>query len=415
MTRFRSLALSITLALLVTGCYTQLRAPHASSQHRDIRVPTRRAHIWRHHRPVFHIPAYSHYDGWLYGDSYCDIWVDRYTDYYPWIPGHGVQVFFDVHAHPGRDVWRGNRYGRYHRRNSRNDYGGYGRHRGPRFEPLSPTIEITIEVVEHRGRFRRNGFAGGLPGKGEDLVTMQGSGLSADEGRDGRESTQTVRVVRPNKIERSLVRDVSVVSAADQSYLNRVIARESWERGRQTPTSQPALQTNWFNPNNTEASTAGVSEQPVRPEKRERVGGSAEANDKSSKPRNQSGQGREGAPSESWSTGATARASVSGTDYALPKKEGVPKREQVRRDRSPGPEVRDPKPASQTLSETKREKRERPTPNYAAPRKEDRSKERVSRASEREKSQKKETKKKDEEKKETRKEKRKKTRKRRGM
>jgi len=270
---------------------------------------------------------------------------------------------------------------------------------------------------------------------------MQGISVSADA--NGHAATQTVRVTRPRKIRRALGNTVAVAGGAD--LLNQEITWESWQERRQTPnaqnetrpekqsgwgdsgrdlqargpepkvderpTRQPKPQTNWFNPTDTQTNTASP-----RVEKRERSWHPAETDETEEKDLTE--QRSNNPVSESWSPDVTDKKSAVASDYVSPKKgerERVRPDRNGRRDDSPKPEVRDPKPASRTWAETKNEKREKPKPNYAAPRKEERSKERVSRAPESEKSQKKETEKKDDEKKETRKEKRKKTRKRRGM
>jgi len=262
---------------------------------------------------------------------------------------------------------------------------------------------------------------------------------------------------------------VVVAGKTYEGLLNQEITWESWQGRRRTPTSpdetrkgeasrwgdagrdlqalgpatevderparQPKPQTNWFNPNNDSENmspgatvgndgASGRTNKPDRTEKRERAWGRSET-EKGVTSTSEPIERRTESTTPDLSSGATVKRSAPASDYASPKKENEDKGERLRRDRdrdasssrrdaSPRPEVRDPKPASQSWA-TKESKREKPKPNYAAPPKEQRKKERVSRSSEGKKSERKETKKKEEEKKETREEKRKKTRKRRGM
>ena len=295
MRRLRTLVLSIALTLLVTGCYTQLRAPRTVHHEQYSHVPDYRHHYrsnWYAPVPVFHLPRYDHHDWWLYGDTHCNIWVDRYYDYHPWMPRYNTHIFIgSPDRHHNRHVWHGphvkhrslwhNRdRPRWHHRDRLRWH-----HRGPRFAPLSPTIEI--EIVERRDRFRRSGFAGGVPGRAEDLVTTMSS-----SGSDPVGATQIVRVTRPRKVTRTLVRAAiegnDAVAYRDWSSATPEGDREGkweiWEktsrtpstgpdegrrdRGRwsdtgrdlkgqgpvssvsETPPKQPKPQTNWFSPQN---------------------------------------------------------------------------------------------------------------------------------------------------------------------
>ena len=206
MARLRIAALSFTVSLLFSGCYTQLRAPHARRYHSysERHIPPQ--HIWHNPAPVFHLPRYDHHDWWLYGDSYCDIWIDRYYDTHPWFPRFGTYIHYDHHRRPGYgQVW--------HR--SPIQWRPRWRHHGPRFEPLSPTIDVEIVVVGRRSRFRRDGFAGGVPRRGEDQVPTRTSGSSV-RGPDGRPvETRTVRVTRPEKIKKLLM-PTSLASRGDR-------------------------------------------------------------------------------------------------------------------------------------------------------------------------------------------------------
>ena len=193
MARLRFAALTFTVSLIVSGCYTQLRAPYEQHHTSDSIISPQRT--WHSPSPIFYLPRYDHHDWWLYGDTYCDIWIDRYTYYHPWITPFETYSITDRHS-----LW-GHGFFRYRSPISR----FWWRHHGPRFEPLSPTIEITIERVERRSRFRRDGFAGGVPIRGVDIVTMGVSGPSAGRSDDRPAETETLRVTRPRKIRKLLV------------------------------------------------------------------------------------------------------------------------------------------------------------------------------------------------------------------
>lgn len=284
MRRIRSIALPITLALLVTGCYTQLRAPRAESYSSyepyddyadDVTSPSPTFVVAPHRHvpvPVFHHPHYDHHDWWLYGETHCDIWVTRYYDYHPWLPRHATTIVI----------------GRPHHRHYRHNYRVWHRppvvvrprwrHRGPRFEPLSPTIEVEVEVVDRRKRFRRAGFAGGVPGRADDMVvTVSGTEVQGAE-------SEVIRVRRP-KLDRGLSNrgrdrrgDAVATLATDDVVTKRwslpgktvqpsspaetagKTVRQWKDPGRdvkglgpatqvtETAAKQPKPQTNWFNP-----------------------------------------------------------------------------------------------------------------------------------------------------------------------
>jgi hypothetical protein len=319
MTRLRTLTLSVTLSVLATGCYTQLRAPHANQHYRERHIPPsliQPGPVRHSHVPVFHLPAYDHHDWWLYGDAYCDVWVGRYYDYHPWIPRITTHIRFDRHGYDYLDYGGGDY--RHHRRprfqvwqTIHRRIRPRWRHHGPRFEPLSPTVEVEVVVVERRGRFRRDGFAGGVPGRhaGADLVTMR-TASSVTVAEDGSELSRTVRITRPGKLGKSFTRNTAVAPVDRPEAVSSAapdLSKEGswgiWGEGTQTPSpevtvqkgrdvwddsgrdvkswgpvtevrersaKQPKPQTNWFNPNAGSASDDSKTPEVSRGQKPQR-------------------------------------------------------------------------------------------------------------------------------------------------